>query len=361
MRTLFTFIALVVNLSTAEAQQGLEKIFIEKYYISDSADAQVGAGGFLPVNSTTYRIWVDMKPGYSLQAVYGVPGHPLKFETSTTFFNNEQSGEIYGNEIDPKMLSKNTVMLDSWISVGSGSAGHTAILKEKDVNFNTIVNSDSILRTEKMEAGIPIRKLDGLKAATPQRVVSVFGLDSTELKIFGNTNSSVIGQKFETENGSWASFGGAFGIDTSNYVLIAQITTDGQLSFELNLQLGTPQGGTENYVARNPNGAEFQIPTLIYPLLKNDAPEVALSIKPKKNELKINDNIVISANAFDIDGSIRKVAFFVNGELISEKYSIPYSINWKVSKEGVFKVHAVAFDNNGVTNISSVISLHAVK
>jgi hypothetical protein len=80
--------------------------------------------------------------------------------------------------------------------------------------------------------------------------------------VFGN---STVGNLFSTDNGSWAALGGATGPDAnSNKVLIAQLTTDGILTFKLNLQLGTPGGGTENYVAENPTGSEFQHPALIY-------------------------------------------------------------------------------------------------
>ena len=66
--------------------QGLENIIIEKYYISDSADS-VGSIGNLPVGSYTYRIYVDMLPGYKFISAYGTSNHNLKFTTSTTFFN----------------------------------------------------------------------------------------------------------------------------------------------------------------------------------------------------------------------------------------------------------------------------------
>lgn len=346
---------------SASAQQGLDNIFIEKYYISDIADSKTDSGGYLPPNSVTYRVWVDMKPGYSLQAIYGVEGHPLKIGSSTYFFNNEYAGGLYANDIEPKLLSHNTVMLDSWISVGAGSDGHTGVLKSKDVEYNTIKNLNGILQNANPEAGVPISRLDGLKAATPQRVVTIFGLDSTSLSMFGNTNSLKQGEEFITDNGSWASFGGAFGLDTSNLVLIAQLTTNGQLSFELNLQLGTPLGGTENYVARNPNGAEYQIPSLIYPALKNVLPEISLSLKPKKNEIKIGDNIMIAANAFDQDGSIRKVAFYVNDEKLTDKFSAPFNMNWKAIKEGEMKIHAIAYDDKGAMKSSQTIVLNVNK
>lgn len=361
MKTILTLLALTCIVVSAQAQQGLENIFIEKYYVSDSSDSKVETGGYLPPNSTTYRIWVDIKPGYSLQAVYGVDTHPLSIGTSTYFFNNDFAGGIYANEIEPKLLSNNTVMLDSWISVGAGSDGHTAVLKSKDVEFNTIKNMDSILQSTNPQAGLPIKRVDGLKAATPQRVVTVFGLDSTSLSMFGHTNSLKQGEEFKTENGSWASFGGAFGPDTSNLVLIAQLTTNGQLSFELNMQLGTSLGGTENYVARNPNAAEFQIPSLIYPPLKNLMPEISLSMMPTKKELKIDDNISISANAFDQDGSIRKVSFYVNEVKIAEKFSAPYTMNWKAIKEGEMKILAIVYDDKGATKTSQTILVNVAK
>ncbi len=361
MKTILTLLSLTCIFLSARAQKGLENIFVEKYYISDSSDSKVGMGGYLPPNSTTYRIWVDMKPGYSLQAVYGVNGHSLIIGSSTYFFNNEMAGGLYANDIEPKLLSKNTVMLDSWISVGAGSDGHTAVLKSKDVEYNTIINADSILRNNNAEAGIPINKLDGLKAATPQRVVTVFGLDPTSLYMFGHANSLKQGEELLTENGSWASFGGAFGVDTSNYVLIAQVTTNGNLSFELNLQIGTPLGGSENYVARNPNGAEFQIPSLIYPLLKNSDPEISISMKPSKKAFKVGDNISISAKVFDQDGAIRKVSFFVNGEMMSEKFSDPYTISWKAITAGKVRLTAVAYDDKGAEKTSKAILLNVTK
>ena len=38
--------------------KGLEKIIVEKYYISDAKDAAAKKGGYLPVGSVTYRIFV---------------------------------------------------------------------------------------------------------------------------------------------------------------------------------------------------------------------------------------------------------------------------------------------------------------
>ena len=83
--------------------------------------------------------------------------------------------------------------------------------------------------------------------------------------MFGSQNDGTNGPVFSTWNGSWASLNGSIGPDSiDNKVLIAQITTDGIFSFELNIQIGTPTGGVQNFVAVNPVANEIVIPSLIY-------------------------------------------------------------------------------------------------
>jgi hypothetical protein len=74
-----------------------------------------------------------------------------------------------------------------------------------------------------------------------------------------------VGSVFSTYNGSWACLNGATGYDSiSNKVLIAQLTTDGTFKFKLNIQIGTPNGGTEQYVAENPTANQIQLADLIF-------------------------------------------------------------------------------------------------
>jgi len=51
-------------------------------------------------------------------------------------------------------------------------------------------------------------------------------------------------------------------IAATNRVLIAQITTNGTFHFELNIQVGTPTGGVQNFVSSSPTGSEITIPSL---------------------------------------------------------------------------------------------------
>lgn len=264
MKNIIVGFCTVLFCNNTYAQSGLENIIIEKYYIADASDATADKTGNLKTGAVTYRIYVDLLPGYRFQAAYGIPGHELKIAT-TTFFYNAENGSAKANDIEIKDISSGTLMLDSWLSVGAGCSSAYGLLKSEDDTVRTIINRGNppILQSTNTEAGIPIKNRDGLKMASPQSVVTLFGIEK-EVEIFGNTSEVKNGSVFSTTNGSWASFGGAIGPNADNKILIAQLTTDGKLSFELNIQLGTPKGGVENYVAKNPTAKEIQLSFLSY-------------------------------------------------------------------------------------------------
>ena len=355
MRIIILLILILVG-KCSFAQNGLEAIIVEKYYISDEADAKITEGGYLKPGSVTYRIYVDMKPKYSLQAVYGISGHPLKIATTTYFFNNTVNGGAVANDVSRLKLDQHTTMLDSWVSVGAGSDTDYGILKTDDT-YNSFTNKNDILKNNNPDAGIPLTKYDGLMAGSPQRVVSFFGIDKSNLEIFNNTtDTSARGQSFMTDNGSWASFGGAYGTDTTNKVLIAQLTTDGQLSFELNLQLGTPFGGTENYYAQNPQGSELQTPDLTYPVVKNSIPEIKWVSVSKNKTIKKYKQQTLQFSVSDKDKNIRKVELYVNDIKLTELFAAPFEFSWNPQMEGNSKIHAVVYDFAGAKSKSEEIT-----
>lgn len=248
------------------SQNGLEKIIVEKYYKSSAQDTIANSdGGKLPVGSITYRIYADMLPGYKFQAAYGLQNHELRIETSTLFFNNEDRGDVFPSYTKAQ-ARLHTVMLDSWLSVGAACVGNFGIPKFEDFDsLATVVNnySPQVLQNNDTSCGIPIRIQDGLVSGNPG-VMTTVGI-SNEIAVFGSQNDGTNGPVFSTFDGSWACLGGTYGPDTNtNKVLIAQITTNGQLKFELNIQIGTPSGGVENYVAKNPIANEILLESLTY-------------------------------------------------------------------------------------------------
>ena len=61
MKNLTAFIlSSIFVLSGVSAFAQLERVYIEKYYVSDANDATDTTGGILPAGSTTYRVYVDM-------------------------------------------------------------------------------------------------------------------------------------------------------------------------------------------------------------------------------------------------------------------------------------------------------------
>ncbi|MEO8067367.1 MAG: T9SS type A sorting domain-containing protein [Flavobacteriales bacterium] len=223
----------------------LEQITVETYYISDANDAADEDGGGVPqllAGAKTYRIYVDMKPGYSLESVYGDATHALDLTTTTQFWNNTDRGEVTGDLIDAGRLDENTVALDSWLSMGAASDAHWGVLKTEDNDGSAVggANNDGgsngvpggLLVNADINAGIPLTTADGLIPGTVPAVTAV-GVD---LSMF----SDVPGASFNVTNGAWAVLGGTMGATAENRVLIAQLTTNGQLSFNLNMRIHIP-------------------------------------------------------------------------------------------------------------------------
>ena len=227
---------------SSDDKASLEGIIVEKYYVFDANDKMDTIGGCLPKGSVTYRIYVDMKPNYTLQAVYGVPDHPLYIKTTTQFFNNTNQGQGTGDYIDDRKIIGNTAVLDSWLTMGAATKSHFGILKSDDKD-GSIVKINSFIKGDGLVAG----KI---------KPVTYFGIIPNFFNTYNNANM------FSTDNGSWAIFGGIKGPTEDNRVLIAQLTTDGKLSFELNIQIGTPTGGNVNFVAKNPADMEIEFGAL---------------------------------------------------------------------------------------------------
>lgn len=228
---------------TPPDETALEAIIVERYYVSDTLDVTDSDGGFLDTCSVTYRVFVDLKAGYRMQAVFGNERNLLKLETETVFFNNEDRGEISGNLIGANYLGDNTVALDSWVSMGPASNSHWGVLKTADSDGSVVGGENSDGGSEGVDGGIlvyvndvigtPISEADGLIEGTVPTLTAV-GLN---LDIFGDEN---LGSVFETSGGAWAVLEGVVGPTDENIVLIGQFTTQGQFTFRMNIQIGIP-------------------------------------------------------------------------------------------------------------------------
>jgi len=243
------------------AQNGLEKIIVEKYYITNKSDSlkadsialdNGGTKGTLPVGSVTYRLYVDMLPRYGFIDVYAVDNHELRIETSTSFYNNEDRGAITPDYTFVQAKS-NTVLLDSWITVGLACQDYFGILKSKDNGVSTLNVTNGFLTNTDTAAGIPLTTQDGIFTTKNWQTPSIQTVGINLSSIDASNSVSATGQVISSMNGLWCSMGETFGIDTvSNMILIGQFTTDGDFSYKLNVCIQAPNDSLEYYVVDNP-------------------------------------------------------------------------------------------------------------
>ena len=221
MKKILLGLVLIILSVFVKAQNGLENIIVEKYYVSTAADS-IGSSGNLPVGSVTYRIYADMLPGYKFQMAYGNTNHNLKFTTSTSFFNNEDYGTTTPG-FSKTNAAKNTVMLDSWLTAGAACYNNFGILKSEDNGLNNVVNVNGLLANTDAALGIPLTTQDGLIAGTPQSVTFV-GMDPGDINegaadVFGDGLAN--GNSFVLTGSAWSSLSGSIGSTASNRVLVA--------------------------------------------------------------------------------------------------------------------------------------------
>jgi len=217
---------------TADDLHALENVIVEKYYVATENDCKDTIGGKLAKGSITYRIYLDLKPGYKVETVFGSDIHPLFIETTTSFFNDTILGAGTGDNIIRYNVNKHNVALDSWVTLESATNFHNAVLKSED--------NDSSFITCKEQ----LKKADGLKFGNISGIV-FFGTDLNFFKNYVNA------KRFVLNDGAWANFAWVDGPTPTNRVLVAQLTTDGILSFELNAQIATPTGETIRFVAKH--------------------------------------------------------------------------------------------------------------
>lgn len=67
-----------------------------------------------------------------------------------------------------------------------------------------------------------------------------------------------------------------------------------------------------------------------------------------------SQSITIQANAIDTNGTIQKVEFFINGNLISTDLSAPWDVNYTIPSNGITTIKAVAYDNDGFFELDEI-------
>ena len=269
------------------ASAQLEKVIVEKYYVSDANDFTDTSGGIVPIGSTTYRIYIDLAPGSILKKIYGDVNHPFEIKSTEVFFNNILDGQTYAKEFLKARYTENTVALDSWLTLAQvakkqGTKTYYGILKGQDDDGSFVggVNNDGgsaliatgLLVNNDPSCGIPLTLADGIDTMT----VTPFNWFETGVVDFATGNDSTIfGSLVPKKEFISSSFilsnSGVTGVNLdSNQIIIAQLTTKGDLSFKLNLELEQLVNGVPTivkYVAKDTLLVDGEIfnPYLTYP------------------------------------------------------------------------------------------------
>jgi len=251
---------------TAQAQ-GLEGIIVEEYHTVTQQDADAytndfGGGSYpLVAGMKVYRVYVDMAPNYRFLNVFGSVdnSNPVNFQTTTTFWNDDN----YGSEVpaQTRRFDEGT-LFDSYITVGTtgiagGVAGCGANTQQVGVLRTADTNGD--LTTCGVYPGFTGN--DGnIPGTLPALTYNLGGLMNFDAL---TANGSV----FTFINDAWAILPASTGVDGagSNRVLIAQFTTNGDFSFQLNVAISDPNQVIEEYVHTTAGAGQQVSPFLTYP------------------------------------------------------------------------------------------------
>ncbi|MEO8149685.1 MAG: T9SS type A sorting domain-containing protein [Bacteroidia bacterium] len=261
----------------------IEKVIVETYYVSDANDSTDVTGvQVLEPGSKTYRIYVDLKPGSKIRKIYGDVNHALKISSTENFYNNYDRPTAYFGYLMNRTswFPDNPLLaLDSWITIGRATKTEAGVLKTDDTDSSLLGGpnwggsagiSGGLLVNNDTEAGIPITIADGLMTDTTilsqwsdYGFIDFSGDDTT---IFGTVN---VGSQFISNDAYLQQNAGVAGVDpVSNKVLVAQLTTKGEISFELNLEVEEFDGTNTTVVKYVANGDTLLPDEKISPALK---------------------------------------------------------------------------------------------
>ena len=252
-------LALLAMHHQASAQGLIESVQVETYYISDVSDATDTDGAnpdALAEGSVTYRVFLDLSPGSKVTALFGDTNHVFRIASTEVLWNNGDRGEAYGWRIPNNRLDDNTVALDSWLSLAAASDAHWGVPKANDGDGSIVggANNDGgsagvpggLLVNNDPDAGIPLTDQDGLEPAMAPEPTGWVRVGDAPGDILGDES---VDTAFVTTDFLLQAPLGVMGHTPENRVLIAQITTAGDLTFSFNVELTNADGDVFRYVA----------------------------------------------------------------------------------------------------------------
>ncbi len=90
---------------------------------------------------------------------------------------------------------------------------------------------------------------------------------------------------------------------------------------------------------------------------QNISPMVSLSWPEQCTNYETLNTIYLEADALDVDGEIKKVEFYANGNLIGEDTRKTFSTQWTSIFPGTYQLYVKAIDNKGAISVSDAVDL----
>ncbi len=94
--------------------------------------------------------------------------------------------------------------------------------------------------------------------------------------------------------------------------------------------------------------------------LVEEAPQVVLTQPLNGQRLQAGQPLLLTASAFDVQGPVAKVEFYVGGTLLGEALEAPFALLWSEATEGEYVLKAVATDLAGRVSVSESVTIRAV-
>jgi hypothetical protein len=267
---LFALLIICIIHGNNAHSQIVENVEVEIYYIINENDVASPGLEDLPLGTKVYRVFVELCDGCKLKSIFGDANHILRLE-STEAILNSPFGSSFAHNITGSLfpLIENAAM-DSYISLGAASNGTYGIPKQDDADGSIWQGRvpPQPLTNDDVALGIGLPISDGLLSSQGAATIPSdwFPPDNqNEInEVFGNQNNGLT--IFSSNNTSIQTITGVEGIAGTNKFLIAQITTTGDLAFNINLEVITAEGNVVRVVGTEPllEGEVFS-PYLFYP------------------------------------------------------------------------------------------------
>jgi hypothetical protein len=262
-RNIILFFLLLSSIVSIPARAQLEGVFVETYYVADAIDASFQSETPILEGEVTYRVYLKLASGSKLKEIFGDSNHPFRIISDERFFNH-YNGVSFGYNANKSDYEDDTFPLDSYLTLGQlakqGGRRYFGVPKGQDIDGSFVGGDNN-------SNGLLVNPSFSLDVADGIDTLNLFIDDFTDFGVAdfstGNDTTifgSLVADSSFVSNSMKLQCSGVYGvIPDSNYVLIAQLTTSGELSLSINAVVTDSAGVDYTYVSTNVIDADNQV------------------------------------------------------------------------------------------------------